>query len=1185
MKKILKKTLTMMLILTLGMVKSSLATETKDMIPPEGNITITNSTITEGINYVDNLDVTLKISATDNVTTSANLKMYITTTPNANQIEILDEDWETYSTSKKITLPETKENIKIYAFFKDEAGNVSEIFTGENVKYNLIYDANGGTNAPSSQESYFGMSIKVTEERPTYDGKYFLGWSTNKNSTVASYTQNSTITAESFKGANKDITLYAVWTNDVTKLPNLADMVEVGDYVNYPVSYEIEEKMSPTGEIYKTGWRVYSKDVDLDGNYSKGTVNLISAGIPMMYNHTYALSSSVVTNLGKSFLKTEFSNTLEMKGDTYIQKGFLTNVELIDIFTNKYTKIDSSNNPVVRALNLYDVANVVGLEITETKTDTGKITPKPTSDETNPINPTSDVSKMSLENNTGISVNAIKTPITGGTGETITDKELVDFSGIPILSFEGDTKLIDEQYKGIYNIGIGYFLASRADTTLVWGVSEEGIITAYPTNSIAGVRPIVSLKTTTKTAGYDRHGIWELEAEDKVTVTLKDSTRKELKVGEIYGNLETPTKTGHTFEGWYTKENGQGTKIEANTVVTETQNHTLYPYFEPISITVTFDANGGTVGTSTKTVTYGEMYGELPTPTLTDMIFIGWYTTKTGGTRIISTSVSQNIKDTTLYAHWSTTSVDITLDPNGGTVEPEKITVSATGTYGTLPTPEKAGYSFTGWYTGKTGGTVVNASTSVDPANTTLYAHWAVRPDTKYTVYHMFENLAGDGYSIYKIEEKTGITEARIGLAAQKITITGGTYTKGTVEPNGEAITTTTILPDGSRTIYLYYTRNTYALTLTKGTNITAVIGAGSYKYGQEVTIDATVAATTSSYRYVFNKWTSSSSSLLPDQSAKQATFEMPAGAITLVASATQEERKSVTVNFDAQGGTVTPTQKQVKYGETYGELPTPTKAGYKFIRWYNGSYGTVTENTEVTNSKEHTLFAEWQELTYTITIEQPRNGKIYYNTSNGWSALNNAYVKEGATAQFNITANNGYKIKSITVDGKEEYLKEARSSLAYSISNVKADHTLSVKIEEVCECGYCDTGFMTDHICSKTTCNECDDCENHYNLCSKCGNCFIHCDCDSGSSGGGSTGDDQEICTVCNGTGYSCGYYINSTPVKCSRCGKKTLIKQGCSTHMWADSKCSGCGSSFKTGPSEQGCVTCGMCGGTGRH
>lgn len=1183
MKKILKKTLTMMLILTLGMVKSSLATETKDMIPPEGNITITNSTITEGINYVDNLDVTLKISATDNVTTSANLKMYITTTPNANQIEILDEDWETYSTSKKITLPETKENIKIYAFFKDEAGNVSEIFTGENVKYNLIYDANGGKNTPASQESYFGMSIKVTEERPTYDGKYFLGWSTNKNSTVASYMQNSTITAESFKGANKDITLYAVWTSDVTKLPNLADMVEVGDYVNYPVSYKIDELVSDTNGAYKTGWRVYSKDVDLDGNYSKGTVNLISAGIPMMYNHTSALSSSVVTNLGKSFLKTEFSNTIAMKDNTYIQKGFIANGELIDIFTNKYTKFDSSNNPVVRALNLYDVANVAGLEITETKPDTGKITPKPTSDETNPIKPTPNVSKMSLENNTGISVNAIKTPTKGGTGEKITDKELVDFSGVPILSFEGDTKLIGEQYKGIYNIGIRYFLASRAAKTLVWGVGDDGVITAYPSKSVAGVRPILSLKTTTKTTGYDRHGIWELEAEDKVTVTLKGYTRKEIKVGGTYGNFETVTKKGHTFKGWYTKENGQGTKIEANTVVTETQNHTLYPYFEPISVTVTFDANGGTVGTSAKTVTYGEMYGELPTPTLTNMIFIGWYTTKTGGTRVVSTSKSQNIKDITLYAHWSTTSVDITLDPNGGTVEPEKITVSATGTYGTLPTPEKAGYSFTGWYTDKTGGTVVKASTSVDPANTTLYAHWAVRPDTKYTVYHMFENLAGDGYSIYKIEEKTGITEARIGLAAQKITITGGTYTKGTVEPNGEAITTTTILPDGSRTIYLYYTRKTYALTLTKGTNITAVTGAGSYKYGQEVTIDATVAATTSSYRYVFNKWTSNSSSLLPDQSAKQAIFEMPAGAITLVASATQEERISVTVNFDAQGGTVTPTQKQVKYGETYGELPTPTKAGYKFIRWYNGSYGTVTENTEVTNSKEHTLFAEWQEITYTITIKQPSRGRIYYNASDGWRVVNNAYVNEGETAQFNIDASTGYKIKSTIIDGTENYLDTPKSSLVFSIADVRKNYTISARIEEVCRCYGCDTGFTTDHTCSKTTCNECENCENHYDLCSKCGNCFIHCECNN--SGGGSTGDDQEICSVCNGTGYSCGYYINSTPIKCSICGKKTLIKQGCSTHMWADSKCSGCGSSFKTGPSEQGCVTCGMCGGTGRH
>ena len=39
---------------------------------------------------------------------------------------------------------------------------------------------------------------------------------------------------------------------------------------------------------------------------------------------------------------------------------------------------------------------------------------------------------------------------------------------------------------------------------------------------------------------------------------------------------------------------------------------------------VTFDANGGTVDTQSKTVMYGEIYGDLPTPTREGYIFKGW---------------------------------------------------------------------------------------------------------------------------------------------------------------------------------------------------------------------------------------------------------------------------------------------------------------------------------------------------------------------------------------------------------------------------------------------------------------------------------------------------------------------------------------------------------------------------------
>jgi len=41
------------------------------------------------------------------------------------------------------------------------------------------------------------------------------------------------------------------------------------------------------------------------------------------------------------------------------------------------------------------------------------------------------------------------------------------------------------------------------------------------------------------------------------------------------------------------------------------------------------------------------------------------------------------------------------------------------------------------------------------------------------------------------------------------------------------------------------------------------------------------------------------------------------------------------TVTFDANGGSVSQTSKEVTYGKTYNDLPTPTKEGYTFVGWY----------------------------------------------------------------------------------------------------------------------------------------------------------------------------------------------------------------------------------------------------------
>ena len=77
---------------------------------------------------------------------------------------------------------------------------------------------------------------------------------------------------------------------------------------------------------------------------------------------------------------------------------------------------------------------------------------------------------------------------------------------------------------------------------------------------------------------------------------------------------------------------------------------------------VTFNANGGSVSTSSKTFALYGQYGSLPVPTRSGYDFAGWWTEASGGTQITPTStVSSNV--TTLYAHW--TNIDWTISANG----------------------------------------------------------------------------------------------------------------------------------------------------------------------------------------------------------------------------------------------------------------------------------------------------------------------------------------------------------------------------------------------------------------------------------------------------------------------------------------------------------------------------------------
>ena len=116
--------------------------------------------------------------------------------------------------------------------------------------------------------------------------------------------------------------------------------------------------------------------------------------------------------------------------------------------------------------------------------------------------------------------------------------------------------------------------------------------------------------------------------------------------------LPTPSRTGYTFNGWYTAASG-GTKIgDAGATYTPSANITLYAQWTE-TYTVTYNANSGSVSPSSATVNAGESV-TLPTPTRSNYTFNGWYTAASGGTKIggagASYTPSANI---TLYAQWT----------------------------------------------------------------------------------------------------------------------------------------------------------------------------------------------------------------------------------------------------------------------------------------------------------------------------------------------------------------------------------------------------------------------------------------------------------------------------------------------------------------------------------------------------
>ncbi len=380
--------------------------------------------------------------------------------------------------------------------------------------------------------------------------------------------------------------------------------------------------------------------------------------------------------------------------------------------------------------------------------------------------------------------------------------------------------------------------------------------------------------------------------------------------------------------------------------------------------TLTLNANGGVFAdnnstTKTKTVEYREKYGELPSPAWNGHVFAGWFTEKTGGTKIEADHIVEITKNTTIYAHWTANAYKIKFDANGGTGTMNEMSVEYDQSVAlTANAFTREGYSFTGWNTKEDGsGTSYADKASVSnltqSGTVTLYAQWK---ENTYNV-KLYSNL------LYGLEDTQSWVTGTNGTGLQY------TIKDGVITGTG----TSTEHPEDC------YGFTTGRVMLKAGTTYQFTLQ-HTGAYGSDVQIFFMHNGTYAKYYYM-NCGSSSSFAFTPDTSGEYY--------MRLDVNKLGDTQSVSNVNVGELMSTI-----NVTYNDKYSALPTLTRTGYRFLNWQDEVGNIYTTSTQVTKTQPHSLYAQWEANRYTVA----------FNANSGSGSMSNqAFIYDIAQ---NLTAN-----------------------------------------------------------------------------------------------------------------------------------------------------------------------------------
>ena len=540
--------------------------------------------------------------------------------------------------------------------------------------YTVSYNANGGSGAPSNQTKTYGVTLTLSNTKPTRTGYTFSAWNTAQNGSGTSYAPGGSYTA------NAAVTLYAQWTantytitydaNGGSNAPS-AQMWTYAPTGSTSLSSQIPTK---TGYVF-LGWSTSSTATSATyqagGSFSLsniGNKTLYAVWTPAKYTivydgngatggstpnsvHTYNVAKSLTPN---GYIRTnyEFVGWKDDDGNAYSNQQSVVN--LTDV-----------NGAVI---TLYAQWNLIGFVLSIGSYDAN-----------------------------------VFASVTGGG----VYPENTDCSVLATLKSD-----------------VGYDYAF-----VRWDSSNESLLpdstnNPYDFNMPNGDIVLTPIGTRTPypyTVVYNGNGATNGSMENSL---FTYGTPQALRTNSFV----RPT---YEFKGWSTAPDGSVQYDDGEVVInlTTVKNGvvTLYACWELETYTISYDANGGSGAPSSQIKQYGiDLTLSSTIPTKEGYTFRGWGVEKDGNAVYQAGGIYSDNADVVLYASWEINTYSVVYLANGGTGAP----ATQTKTWGvaliiTTARPTRRNYNFLGWGLSETGQVVYEpGGTYSQEADIVLYAIW-----------------------------------------------------------------------------------------------------------------------------------------------------------------------------------------------------------------------------------------------------------------------------------------------------------------------------------------------------------------------------------------------------------------------------------------------------------------------------